>query len=151
MAERRRTKSDYWLARRHSPEWQLLRSDVPTFITSAATYVATLCIAVAAIGLIDPDPTPFPQGRLLFWVLMLPLTIWALALRDYGPRSVAVLRVLMVADSPIALALLALAYATGADSLHLFVIVAIGAIVLSAIAAWYYRRSVLRRQGPFRG
>jgi hypothetical protein len=57
----------------------------------------------------------------------------------------------MVADSPVAIALLAIAYDTGADSLHLFVIVAIGLVVLSGVAAWYYRRSVLRRQGPFRG
>jgi hypothetical protein len=103
------------------------------------------------MGLIEPEPTPNPPSRLLFWVLALPLVIWTSALRNYGPRSVAVLRVLMVADGPAALALLAIAYATGADSLPLFVIAAVASIVLSTVAAWYYRRSVLRRQGPFRG
>lgn len=139
------------MARNQSPEWQVLRRDKPTFIASATVYLATLCIFLQLAGLAGAIYGPPPFLHPLFWILGIPLTVWALALGDYGPRSVAVFRVLMIADGPVALALLAAAYVARADILPPYIITAVAAVVLCMVGCWFYRRSALRRQGPFRG
>jgi len=143
------TKSEKRAARRQPPEWQRLRTDVPTFIASACVYLASVCVIVALLGLVAPD-TGFPMGQPLFWVLAVPLTFWAVSLGSYGPVSVAVFCSLMIADAPASLIILGLAFAKGVSGIGLFVGAAVATVILVGAAAFFYGRSVLRAQGPFR-
>jgi hypothetical protein len=137
------------MTRRQSPQWQALRRDVPTFIASAAVYLASVCVIVAFLGLVETSASS-PMGQPLFWVLAVPLTIWALALGGYGPRAVAILRSLMIVDAPAVLVILALAYVRGGADRTLFVVTTILTIALTAAGVWFYSQSVLRRDGPLR-
>ncbi len=143
------TKAQERRARRQSPEWQKLRGDAPTFVASAAVYLASATVIVALLGLVAPA-TGLPMSQPLFWVLAIPLTFWALSLGSYGPVSVAILRGLMIADAPAALIILGCAYAKSSASIGLFAGAAVLTILLIAVAVWFYSRSVLRSQGPFR-
>lgn len=136
------------LARRLSPEWQTLRRDVPTFVASAAIYLASLCLVLALQGLASPANS-FPLGQPIFWVLAIPLTLWAVALGDYGSRAVAILLTLMIVDGPATLLILVVACFLDANDLLLFITTAFGAVVFSLLGFWCYRRSALKRQGPF--
>ena len=99
--------------------------------------------------MVAPD-TGFPMGQPLFWVLAVPLTFWAVALGSYGPVSVAIFRGLMIADVPVILIILGCAFAKGAGGVGLFVGAAVVTILLVGIAAFFYSKSALREQGPFR-
>jgi hypothetical protein len=134
---------------RKSTEWQALRRDWPTFIASGAVYLASVCTIVAAIGLLDPAGA-FPLERPLFWGFAVPLTVWAWALADYGPRAVAIFRILLIADVPVSFITLGYAYARGAHNLSLFLVTTIATAVLVLVGTLLYNRSLLKKYGAAR-
>lgn len=135
--------------RHDSPEWQILRRDKATFVATLAVYLESLCVVVALLMLTDHS-TIFPQGSLVFWVLAVPLTGWALWMGSYGAAAVMVFRVLMVVDPFVSAIALVIAVRTRAPGTDLFG-VAFGATIVMGIVAWAaYRRSVLRRVGAMR-
>jgi len=135
--------------RHDSPEWQILRRDKATFVATLAVYLESLCVVVALLMLTDHS-TIFPQGSLVFWVLAVPLTGWALWMGSYGAAAVMVFRVLMVVDPFVSAVAFVIAVRTRAPGTDLFG-VAFGATIVMGIVAWAaYRRSVLRRVGAMR-
>lgn len=136
-------------ARGRSAKWQVLRRDVPTFLASGAVYLASVSVVVALLGLFSAGSSSlFSQS--LFWSLAVPLTFWALALGNYGPRAVTILLVLLIADTPLAAAILAAAIYSGVQPLALFVLSTAITCCLILGGAIAYRRSALARLGPFR-
>lgn len=136
-------------SRRDSPEWQLLRRDKATFIATLAVYLESVCVVVALLSLTDRSVV-FPQGASVFWVLAVPLTVWALWMGSYGAGAVMVFRVLMVVDPVIAAVALVVAGRTGATGIGLFVAAVGGSVVLGLVGWLAYRRSVLWRTGAMR-
>lgn len=128
--------------RNGSPEWERLRRDVPTFICSAAVYLASLALCLMLLGLTPPNP--FPQAQPLFWIVAIPLTFWASALRNYGKVPVLILKTLMVLDIPIGVLLVITAYMVQAAEFQLFIL-ALAVVVLMCLVAFFsYQKSFLK-------
>ncbi|MDD2877118.1 MAG: hypothetical protein PHT60_05940 [Acidiphilium sp.] len=136
--------------RLNSPEWQVLRRDKATFVATLAVYLESLCVVVALSMLTDHSAV-FPQGAPVFWVLGVPLTVWALWMGSYGAAAVMVFRVLMVADPIVAAGALIVAVRVGAAGIGLFGATVGVTIILGAVGWLAYRRSALRRMGPMQG
>lgn len=135
------------LQRLSSPDWQLLRRDKATFIATLAVYVESLCVVVALLMLTDHSAV-FPQGAPIFWVLAVPLTVWAVWMASYGAAAVMVFRVLMLVDPVVAAVALVVAVRLGAPGIGLFAAAVGGSVGLGGVGWLAYRRTVLWRIGP---
>ena len=98
---------------------------------------------VVALLMLTDHSAVFPQGAPIFWVLAVPLTVWAVGMASYGAAAVMVFRVLMLVDAVVAVRL-------GAPGVGLFAAAVGGSVGLGVVGWLAYRRSVLWRIGPMR-
>ena len=129
--------------------WQRLRRDKASGLAALFATGACGTALVELIELLLPGSQASHRGNPLYWGLLLPFGWWGVELVNYAPRTSWTLRPALWAGPLIALVCAVISLSLGGDSTPWS-----GASVLSvlfgSLGAVFYRRSVLRREGPAR-
>lgn len=135
--------------RKNSPYWQVLRKDLPSALAIYLVLLATIFMGVAFLGLLNFD-TIYPYFSPSFWVLAIVAYIWWNYLAKYRPLSVVIFKVMMMAIIPVMIAATVTAYAMGVKDMTSLYFLTSLCSAFNIIAIFFYSKSVLRKQGPFR-
>ena len=129
--------------------WQRLRRDKASGLAALLAIGACGVALVALIELLLPGSQASHRGNPLYWGLLLPFGWWGVELVNYTPRTSWTLVPALGIGPAIALACALASLSLGSDSASW-----IGAFGLSALfgvlGGVFYRRSMLRREGPAR-
>ena len=125
-----------------------LRRDWPSAI-AIFTVVLACVSAGASILTLFSTKSPYPLSQPQFWIFAIPIIIWVNYLQKYRPIAVMIFRVMMAIVIPFMLILTLISYKLDPESLHFYISTTVFSSVLIAVSLWFYRKSVLRKEGPF--
>ncbi|WP_041862786.1 MULTISPECIES: hypothetical protein [Pseudomonadota] len=131
------------MIRRDQAYWARVRKDARSALAVGSALLASL---MALLCLLVPGPQAQARGNPLYWLCILPFAWWANGLAAYEPRPVRPALIVAVATAP---ASLAIATVLGKEPL-LWTIGAGIALISAALAEYFYRGSMLYREGPAR-
>lgn len=134
---------------KENPHRAQLMHDWPSAI-AIFTVVAASVGAGASILSLFSTISPYPMSQPQFWILAIPVIIWVSYLQKYKPIAVIIFRAMMILVIPITLAITLISYKLDPGSIHFYIGTTVFSSVLIAISAWFYRKSVLRKEGPLR-
>lgn len=135
--------------RENSPYWQELRKDWPSAIAIYAVLLATIFMLISLFFLFKLNG-PYPYFQLQFWVMFIVVSTWWSYLQKYGPKSVMLFRVMMLLIIPSMLIITFIAHIRESKDMGIFVSATVLCSTLIFVSIWFYRKSVLRKHGPFR-
>lgn len=120
-----------------SPDRTVLRRDRPANYAVLCGVGSGIGLTVAAISLAAPSGNP-GRGDPFYWVLMLPVALWAWSAVDFRPWALRLLPVIL-AGVPLIAATLALALPAPAhaDVVTLWIVAALGVVL--GLAGWRWR------------
>ena len=126
-----------------------LRRDWPSAIATFAVVLACVTAGASILTLFSTT-SPYPLSQPQFWIFAIPIIIWVNYLQKYRPVAVIIFRVMMVLIIPFMLILTFISYKLDPESLLFCISTTVLSCVLIAISLWFYRKSLLRKQGPIR-
>lgn len=137
------------MPRQDQEYWQRLRKDTRSSAAVGLAVIAGLATAMAFVELNVPGTQYQQRENPLYWLLLVPFTIWGGSLTSFEPGPIATLRPSFII-LPI-LAGIALLWAHSiARGLTAFVVILTVAIVCSLGGELLYRGSMLKLEGPAR-
>jgi len=135
--------------RENSPYWQELRRDWPSAIAIYAVLLATIFMLISLLFLFKLNG-PYPYFQPQFWLIFILVSIWWSYLQKYGPRSVMLFRIMMIFIIPSMLIITLIAHTRNLGDIGIFISATILCSALIVVSVWFYRKSILRKRGPFR-
>lgn len=126
-----------------------LRRDWPSAIATFAVVLACVTVGASILTLFSTT-SPYPLSQPQFWIFAIPIIIWVNYLQKYRPIAVMIFHVMMALDIPFMLILTFISYKLDSENLQFCISTTVFSSVLIAISLWFYRKSVLRREGPIR-
>ena len=129
--------------------WQRLRRDKASGMAALLAIGACGLALLAMIGLMLPGTQADHRGNPVYWALLLPFGWWGVELANYTPRTAWTLAPALVVGPAVALACAAVSLWSGQDWTPLLAVFGLSAL-FAVLGAVFYRRSLLRREGPAR-
>ena len=129
--------------------WQRLRRDKASGLAALLAIGACGVALVALIELLLPGSQASHRGNPLYWGVLLPFGWWGVELVNYTPRAAWTLVPALGIGPAVALACAALSLLSGSNS-TLWVGAFGLSVLFGVLGAMFYRRSMLRREGPAR-
>lgn len=137
------------MSRNDQVYWQRLRKDRASNLAAGLTVIAGLIALVALAGLLIPGSQADARANPLYWALLIPFGWWGSSLGAFEAWAVRLLYPSLVAWTLIAATALAGAWRQ-AQNPTLWAAALAVSVLCSIGAAFLYRNSLLRREGPAR-
>ena len=108
-----------------------------------------VCAVVALVAIVVGGSQMQARANPLYWLLLVPFAWWGSSLAYYEPWAVRLFGPVLIGSPLLATAVFVAAYRQGENVTPSVVALAVS-IMCSVGAAWAYRGSLLRREGPAR-
>ena len=126
------------------PDPEVLRRDRPTNLIVIAAVVSAIALTVALVGVVLPAGNGSGRNDPRYWLMMLPVAVFAWSLLSFRGWAMPLLPVVLV-GSPLIAAALALARPGAAAEATMLWLAAATGLVCLAVAAGLARGSALWR------